>query len=703
MDIKEVLIRNYMPYAKGTIISRAIPAIDGLKPSARRILYSMWKSGLLKGDKKKSTRIVGQVMTYHPHGDASIYDTMVRLSTGNESLNVPYIESKGNFGKVWSKDMAYAASRYTEAKLAPICEEVFEGINENAVDMVDNYDNTEVEPSLLPVKFPSILVNTSNGIAVGYASNIAPFSLKGICEGTIGLLDGSIENVEQLMDVVGAPEFPTGGFIHTDKKELLKLGTTGKGTFVISGAVIVQQDRIIIKEIPYKTDVESIVDDIKAHMKDELKEVTSVKDLSDINGLSIQILLKRGCRPRQVLKKICRLTKLRMQVSFSNTVIINNQSVTLGVYDLLNEWIAFRLETVRRIYSYRTDKKAKQVHLLEAWEKVSGDISGVVESISKNNESRAKEILMSKYSLDEEQADYFLDMKIRLITQDKLQVRLNELYEARTEFTRLKDIAENEQSRKNVIKKELAEISEKYGTERKCEMTDPLDEEDTKPEEVAVDDSFVTVVITKNFCVKKLRTIRDMEAFKADESDPELCRIGCRNTEDLLVYTYAGMCYKIKVNDIDDTRGVPKEYIFSLVEKDKDDNSDIMNIVASGNYTGSFNIIYPNGRGTKVYLSKVSGKRSKYKAQFDASAGKNIWFTSEDKFFIITRAKKAAYADLELMSKLSNRAAFKVARIGDSDEIFGVQPASRVPNFDGIELERYSKGYTVKIRDVLWE
>ena len=623
------------------------------------------------------------------------------MSTGNESLNVPYIESKGNFGKVWSK-MAYAASRYTEVKLAPICNEVFDGLNEDAVNMVDNFDNTEKEPELLPVKFPSILVNTASGIAVGCSSNIAPFDLTGVCKGTIGLLDGSIETVEQLMDVVGAPEFSTGGFIHCDKKELIKLGTTGRGTFVISGSVDIQNDRIIIKEIPYKTDVETIVDEIKAHMKEELKEVISVKDLSDIKGLNVQIMLKRGCRPRQVLKKINRLTKLRMQVSFNNTVIIDNRCKTLGVFDLLNEWIKFRMETVKRIYTFRVGKKEKQVHLLEAWEKVASDIPGVVESISKNTEVKAKEILMNKYGLDSEQADYFLDMKIRLITQNRLLAKLNELKEAKEELNRFKDIVENEQSRKNVIKKELNEIISKYGKKRRCEMVEPLNEEDIKPEEKPIDDSLVTVVVTKNYCLKKLNTLRDESAFKADDSDPVLCRIVCKNTEDLLIYTYAGMCYKIKVNEIDDTRGIPKEYIFSLVDRDKDDKSDIMNIVASGDYTGSFNVLYSNGRGTKVYFNRVSGNRSKYKGQFDASNESNAWFTKEDKVFIITQNRKAAYTDLSLLSKISNRTAFKVARVSDADAIIGIQPASKVPNFDDIDLEKYSKGYTVKIRDDLW-
>ena len=701
MDIKQVLIRNYLPYAKGTIVSRAIPAIDGFKPANRRILYTMHNMGLVKGDKKKSAKIVGQVMTYHPHGDATIYDTMVRMATGNESLNVPYVESKGNFGKTWSKNMAYAASRYTEAKLSPICAEVFEGLNENAVDMVPNFDNTEMEPSLLPVKFPSILVNTSNGIAVGCSSNIAPFGLTEVCNATIGMLDGSIaeDDMEAFMDVIGAPEFPTGGFIHTDRRELYKLCKTGRGTFTISGSVQIEKDRILIKQIPYKTDVESIVEEIKNHMKDELKDVVSVKDLSDIKGLNVQIMLKRGVRPRQVLKKINRLTKLRMPVSFSNTVIINNRCKTLGVYDLLKEWIAFRLNTVQRIYEFKREKKEKQVHLLETWEKLRDDIKGAVDIIANNSEQVAREKLMSTFGLDELQCDYILDMKIRLITTDRLADKIRELIGSREELKTYTLLATEEEQRKRLIQYELKEIIRKYGNKRKCAMVAPLEPEEEQAEPEVIDDSYVQVVITQKGCIKKIRTLKDMSAFQLDNADPQLCRISCRNTEDLLIYTYSGMCYKIKVNDIDDTRGIPKEYVFSMVEKA--DDSPIMYVTGSGDYTGSFNVVYPNGKGTKVYFSNVSGKRSKYKNQFEASAPGQCWFTTDDKFFIITHNKNAAYTDLSLMH-ISNRVSFKVARIGGHDSIFGVQPASRVPEFESIDTSKYNKGYCVKIKDKLW-
>lgn len=701
MDMKEVLIRNYMPYAKGTIISRAIPAIDGMKPANRRILYAMFENGLLNSDKRKSSNIAGQVMTWHPHGDGSIYDTMVRMTESNESLNAPYISGKGNFGKVWSQSTAYAASRYTEAGLAKICNEIFDGIRENAVDMVPNFDNTVLEPKLLPVKFPTVLVNTSYGIAVGYSSNIAPFGLKEVCEATSGVMQGKINTVEELMEVLGAPEFPTGGFIHVDKNELMKLGQTGRGTFTVSGAVQVYQDRIIVREIPYKTSVEAIVDDIRNLMKTELKEVSSVKDLSDIKGLNIQILLRRGANPRKVLKKINRYTKLRMQMSFNNTVIINNRCVTLGVWDIIQEWIKFRMETVRRLYEFRADKKSKQVHLLEAWEKVKDDITGVVEILTKHSEEEAKQLLHDKFDLDDEQAEYFLDIKVRLITKNRMAGKLAELENARAELQRFTSVATNESVRSALICTELDEIGKKYGHDRKCLLADPIVEEVTEEDESKIDDSAVTIILTEKGYLKKLVSLRDYSDFTDNPNDPTAWKVQMRNNEHLLVFTYSGVCYKILADDIETYRGYPKQYIYSLA--DKFDDSEIMFVTGSGDYSGSFNVIYASGKGHKVYLERVSGKRARYRSIFEPGDRTNMWCTTEDKFFIITKHRNAAFADVGLMSQIGRQSSFRVGRIMKGDEMFGVQPASRVPDFDTIDLERYSKAYCVKIRDALWE
>ena len=706
VNIDEVLLNNYMPYAKGTIIARAIPAIDGLKPSNRRILYTMYLMNLLNVDMKKSSRIAGQTMTYHPHGDASIYDTLVRMTQGNESLNVPYVLGKGNFGKAWSKNTIPAAARYTEAKLAPICNELFEGLNENAVDMVDNFDNTEKEPVILPVKFPSILVNTSNGIAVGYSSSIASFGLKETCKATIGLLDGTIDSIESLIDIIGAPEFPTGGKIHPEQSELLKLMKYGRGTFIVSGKAELYKDRIIIKEIPYKATVESIVDDIRQYMKTELKEVTSAKDLSDIKGLNIQIMLKRGSNPLEVYKKINRLTKLRTQMSFSNTVIINGRCRTLGVYDILQEWIKFRIETIRRIYNFRVVKKSDQVHILETWEKIKLDLKGVADIITQNTEDKATELLISKYGLDEKQCEYLLDMKVRSLTQNRLDAKLKELEKTRVDLKEFREIVEDDDLKKKVIVNELNEIIRKYGKDRKCLIDEALPknideiEDNERENNKKVDDSVVTIVITRKGNIKRLITLKDLSNYEDNPNDPTRFRIIARNNEKLLIFSYSGVCYKIPICDIDCSKGYAKENIYSLI--DKVDDSDILTVKVSGDYKESFNIIYNDGKGVKISLSRVSGNRSKYINLYDASTPGNMWTTNEEQFFIITRRKKAAYMDTLFTFSKSGKRAFKIARIDDNDSIYGIQPKSRIPNFEDIDLSIYSKGYTVKIKHTLW-
>ncbi len=704
-DIKKVLIENYMPYAKGTIVARAIPAIDGLKPVNRRILYTMYKMGLLNGNKTKSANIVGQCMKLHPHGDMAIYEAMVRMTTGNEALNVPYVESKGSFGKVYSKDTRFAAPRYTEAKLAEICKEIFDGIDEDAVDFMDNYDSTLKEPVVLPVKFPTILVNTSSGISVGTSSSIPSFGLTPVCKATIGLLDGSIQNVVELMDVLGAPEFTTGGHIHGTPRNYVALGENGKGSITVSGTVETYHDRIVITEIPYGTTIEAILDEITAQAKDgELKEVSDVRDESDLNGLRAVIELKRGSNVSQVLRKINRVTKLRMKMSFTTRVILERDGklrcVELGLLDLLQEWIEFRMKTIQRMYTYRYGRKAEQEHLLEAWEKIKNDIREVANFITNNDESKVREYLMSKYDMDEVQVDYLLDMRVKEFTKDRLAKRLAELESVRKEMELFKSILDSDEKKKGIIISELQTISNKYGTERKTAMVAPIVEvEDEGEDEDAVEDIPVSVVITKRGYIKRLVTLRDESNFVMHDDDEVKWRFMCSNADSVLLFTYSGMCYKIPVHLIDASRGVPKDFIFNLVERA--DDSEILYAAPAEDYSGYINIVYSSGRGTKVRFDKVAGNRSKYKNVFDAGTPGTLWCTTADKFFIITKQRRAAYIDLEMATRLSTRTAFKVARVANDDHIFGIQPLDRVPD-KNVDLEKYSKGYCIKIKDQLW-
>ena len=706
MDIKKVLISNYLPYAKGVIVGRAIPSIDGLKPSQRRILYTMYKMGLINGGKSKSSNIVGQSMRYHPHGDASLYDTLVRLSTGYDGLNAPYVESKGNFGKVYSDELAYAAPRYTEAKLTQICKEVFEGIDEDAVELIDNFDNTMKEPTLLPVKFPSILVNPSNGIAVGLSSSIPSFSLKNTCNATIGILKGEVDSAEKLMELLGVPEFTTGGHVHSSPELLKKLGETGKATFDMSGSVSIYRDRIVIHEIPYKVKSEQIISAIENNMKaGNLKEVADVIDETDINGFKLVVMLKARANASDVLKKLRVMTPITSKISFNTRVIINNRCEELGIFELLNRWIEFREACIVRIYNHRLGIASKKEHTLEAWEKLKLDIREVAKLIASKTEAEARKALMEHYKLDNEQADYILDMKIKMFTEDNLAKKLKELSDTRDNIKRYNEILGDEQQVFKIMISELEGIRDKYGNKDNKTQSAPMLEEVLPKEEkkeAEPDKTPVRVIITKSGYVRRLSSIRDMANYVLPSGEEEEKSFSTRNCEDLLVFCYDGSVHKIPIDTIDTNSRTLKDEVYKLAGlKDK---SGILYIDTSGDYNKHFNLVYSNGRGTRVDYSKFSGKRKVYKSLFEAGEKGTLWITPEDTFFMITAKRKAAYANLELMGMFGSRVAFKVARVSSGDRIVALYPAKFVPDISRIDLNKYSKGYTVKIGDdVLWK
>lgn len=697
MDINRVLVTNYLPYAKSVIISRAFPGIDGLKPSQRRILYTMYDMGLINGGRTKSSNIVGRTMRLHPHGDSSIYDTLVRMSEGYGALNVPYIDSKGNFGKVYSDDLAYAAPRYTEAKLSKVCKEMFNGIDENAVDFVDNFDSTMLEPSLLPVAFPSILVNYSSGIAVGMSSTIPSFALKNVCEATIGMLKGDIGDVGQLMDTLGVPEFTTGGFVHATREDLIKLGRTGRANFTISGSVAVYSDRIVIYEIPYKTKSEKIMADIEKYAKSgELKEVQDVSDEIDIKGFQLVVMLKRGSNARAVLQKLCRYTDLRTTISFNTQVIINNEPRDLGVFDLLNEWIKFRIDTIRRINTFRLNKAQKYEHILVTWEKIKNEVDTVTKIIASYDEEVAKSKLKSQFDLDDTQANYLLDMRIKTIAKNNLSNKLNELDKTREEIKTYKSIVESDIEIKKIMIDELKRISSTYGTNRKTNQAEPIIEEEEVIDSNKVDDTDVTVVLTKKGYIKRLVSINSVLNFSVSDGDAELTRWNTKNNDYLLVFKYDGSVHKLLVNDIDSSRGGLKEQLYKKMNFAN--IKDIMFVDTAGDYSKHFNLVFPNGRGVMVPYSKASGKRMVYRSLYNECKPGEVWISLSDKFFMITRRLKAAYCDLSFDSVLfGGRCAFKVARIDGIDSIWRLQPADKVPDINAIDLKKYTKQYVVKI------
>lgn len=706
MEISKILLTNYLPYSKYTIMSRAIPGLDGLKPVQRRLLYSMNDFGLGKSDASpvKSVKVIGDVMgKYHPHGDSSIYGALVTMCTNYEGFNIPYVKGKGSFGKVYSRDLQCSAMRYTEAKLTPICAEFFDCIKENAVDLVPNFDNTCLEPAILPVKFPSILVNSSAGVAVGISSNIPSFSLNNVCKATQGVLNGTITTPGELAPVLGAPEFTTGGFIHADQHSLEKLCATGKASFVISGRVEVYSNQIVVTEIPYCTTAEDIIDAIDEHMKDDtLKGVKNVRDEIGLDGLRLVIEIKAGYNSRDVLKELCRLTPLRTKISFRTRVIVDNRCKELSLLQVIQEWIKFRKNCITRVYQFRLDKDSEKEHLLCTWDKIKDDINGVVQMISRNTEAVAKSNLMSTYKLDETQAEYLLDMKIRSITRDRAEKALKDLADTREKIAYSNKVLSDNSEMVKIINTDLDEMMRKYGSENKTVLAPELSEDDAKAPTIKISDELTTVIMTKEGYVRRLVSMKDIaDKYVAPNGDEEILRWTIKNNDHILVFDRYGVIHKVLVDDIDQGRGklVDKLYEKAGLEKPE----DMIYADACGDYTGYFNLVYPNGRGTRVLYKSASGNRKQYKSVYDEVKPGAYWITKENQFFMVTKRLKASYCDITRLGLLSNRQAFKVARVSNGDYFTKLQPLKDVPNVGFINLEKYNKDYTVSIgNDILW-
>lgn len=692
-----------MPYAKAVIVARAIPGIDGLKPVQRRIIFTMNNLGLLNGDKVKSQNIVGATMRCHPNGDSSIYDAMVMMTTGRDGYNVPFVESKGNFGKAFSRDLMRAAPRYTEAKLTPICKEMLDGINEDAVEFKSNFDNSMKEPSLLPTKFPNVIVNNSSGVAVGTSSCIPAFSLRNACKATIGRIKGELKTSAELAKVLGSPEFTSGGSLHASEKSLEKLCETGKGTFTITGTVEVYNDRLVITEIPYTTTAEDIMDAIDAGIKEKnFKGIKDVKDEIGLEGLRIVIEVKNGYDSRAVLAELCRSTTLMTTISYRTRVIIDGKCHELGIGELIDQWIKFRQGCVHRIYSYRLTKQQENEHMLSTWQKIIHDIPGVISMISKNTTEVAKTNLINNYGLDEDQAEYLLDMKIRSITTDKANESIEKLNKVKEEIKFSQSVLSDINVTNNLIISELTEIIDKYGKDNKTKLA-PEIKKDSLKQEVEISDEVVTVVLTGSGYMRRLTSLKDISTkFVSKSGDEEIRRWSIKNNEHILVFDRFGTVHKILVDSIDSSnKAVMTDKITELAGIEK--LQDIVWVDACGDYTGYFNIVFPNGRGARIYYDKAMGNRAKYKSLYPEVKPGAFWTTQENKFFMITHRNKAAYCDITNLGLFNTRAAFKVARVSSGDRFVKLQPAKDVPNIGLIDISRYNKDYTVSIKDdVLW-
>lgn len=613
--ITDTLETNYMPYAMSVIVSRALPEIDGFKPSHRKLLYTMYNMGLLKGAKTKSANIVGQTMKLNPHGDAAIYETMVRLSRGNESLLVPFVESKGNFGKAYSRDMAYAASRYTEAKLEPICEELFRDIDRDTVDFTDNYDATCKEPVLLPVTFPNILTNNTLGIAVGMASSICSFNLAEVCNTTIALLKD--ENAD-IKDTLIAPDFAGGGIILYDESDIDGVYNTGRGSIKVrSKWNYVKEDNVIeITEIPPTTTVEAIIDKVADLVKQgKIKEINDVRDETDLNGLKLTFDLKRGQDPEKFMRKLFRSTPLEDNFSANFNILIGGSPRVMGIREILTEWTAYRMSCVKRRLYFDLKGKKDRLHLVKGLEAILLDIDKAV-NIVRNTEEEKDVVpnLMIGFGIDEIQAEYVAEIRLRQLNRNYIIKRIDEKEQLEKDIAELEDILKSNAKIKKVIIKELREVAKKYGQPRKSEILYGITAKEDKEEEPRIPAYPVNVFVTKEGYFKKItpQSLRMSGEHKLKQDDEIAMHIETQNNANLIVFTDKMQAYKSKLREFADTkRSAMGEYLPAKLNFDEGEN--MLKAIVFTEYTGHILFCFDNGKGAKIPLSAYETKQNRKK------------------------------------------------------------------------------------------
>lgn len=609
--ITVTLEKNYMPYAMSVIVSRAFPEIDGFKPSHRKLLFTMYKMGLLTGQRTKSANIVGQTMKLNPHGDQAIYETMVRLARGNEALLHPYIDSKGNFGKAYSSDMAYAASRYTEAKLDPICNELFSDIDKDTVDFVPNYDNTMQEPELLPVTFPSILVNSNVGIGVSMASSVCPFNLKELCEATISIMrDPDFDALETMK----GPDFPGGGFMIHDADKLRQIFDTGRGSLKIRSKYSYDKEAncIEITEIPPTTTVEAIIEKVIDLAKGGMKEVAYIRDETDLNGLKIAIDLKRGVDPDALMKKLYQLTPLQDSFSANFNILVHGYPKVLGVNAIIREWIDFRIGCIKRRVKFDLRKKEEKLHLLEGLEKILLDIDKAIKIVRETEEeSDVVPNLMIGFSIDEIQAEYVAEIKLRHLNREFILNRTADIEQLKKDIADLKDVLNSERRVKLIIIDELKKVSEKYGQPRKTEII-YLDGEEEEKIVKEVPDYPCRLIFTKEGYFKKItmQSLRMSGEQKLKENDVIVYETDSTNRAELLFFTDRANVYKAKASQFADSKASLLGDFIPVALKFEEGES-VVGMVVTMDYSGCLMFVYKNGKAAKVPLSSYETKTNR--------------------------------------------------------------------------------------------
>ncbi|MBR3247771.1 MAG: topoisomerase IV [Clostridiales bacterium] len=654
--ITEMLEINYMPYAMSVIVSRAIPEIDGFKPSHRKLLYTMYKMGLLGGNRTKSANVVGQTMKLNPHGDQAIYDTMVRLTRGNGSLLHPFVDSKGNFGKQYSRDMQCAAPRYTEVRLEKICEEIFKGIDRDAVDMIDNYDGTLKEPSLLPTTFPAVLVNANQGIAVGMASNICSFNLAEVCAATEAYMR---DPNTDLLEIMPAPDFSGGGKILYNKEQMKAIYDSGKGTFSVRAKYHVDKAKNLIEitEIPYSTSVEAIIDNIADLVKSKkASEIADIRDETDLDGLKITIDCKRGTDHEQLMTKLFRFTKLEDTFSCNFNILIDGSPRVMGIAQILDEWLKWRRTCVCRELSFNLDKMKKKLHLLDGLAVILLDIDKAIKII-RETELEADVIpnLMKGFGIDEEQAEYVAEIKLRNINKQYILNRISDRDKLKADIADTEDLLGSPRRINNLIAKTLREVAEKYGQPRKSELVG-MEETETFEESAVIPDYRLHLMLTRHGYLKKhtMKSLQNAGELKTKDDDEIFMGFECENKSDLLIFTDKCNLYKTHVYDFSDTKpGDLGHYLNS--ELGMEDGEKPMFMISTTDYKGILFIAFENGKAARFPISAYETKQNRKKlvnAYFDGSRAIGFILLDEEE-----------NPDLIVTNSLDKAAVFKASLI----------------------------------------
>ncbi len=613
-QITDTLEKNYMPYAMSVIVSRALPEIDGFKPSHRKLLYTMYKMGLLTGPKTKSANIVGQTMKLNPHGDAAIYETMVRLARGNEALLHPYVDSKGNFGKAYSRDMAYAASRYTEAKLDPICNELFRDIDKDTVDFVPNYDNETVEPTLLPATFPSVLVNSNVGIAVSMASAVCSFNLAEICETTIALIRNPEHNI---LTTLKGPDFSGGGFMLYDEDELEKIYRTGRGSVKVRSRYQFDKESncIEVVQIPPTTTVEAIMDKIIELIKaGKIREISYIRDETDINGLKLAIDIKRGVDPDKLMKKLFKMTPLQDNYSCNFNILISGSPRVMGVYEILDEWIAFRRECIKRRTYHELTKKIEKLHLLKGLQKILLDIDKAIRIVRETEEEvEVVPNLMIGFGIDEVQAEYVAEIKLRHLNKEYILKRTADIEGLEKDISEMEGILKDDKKIKNIIVEELKEVVKKYQQPRKTMFYYENDEDEVDIEDDTPDYP-VNLFLTQGGYFKKItmQSLRMASEQKLKDGDMMMTAIEGTNKTELLFFSDKCQVYKTKASAFKDTKA-SELGDFIPVKLGFDEYENVISMISTLDYSGHLIMVFENGKVAKVPLNAYETKTNRKK------------------------------------------------------------------------------------------